>query len=65
MKLPAPGPGPAWLAGLFVGRPLVASLVTSFRVDATRIGEELGCAAGASVLRRIKTGVVRVLADGS
>lgn len=42
MQLPRAGSGPAWLVGLFAGRPLVASLVTSFRVDAARIRAELG-----------------------
>lgn len=42
MRLPRTGSGAPWLAGLFIGRPLVASLVTSFRVDATRIRDELG-----------------------
>jgi nucleoside-diphosphate-sugar epimerase len=42
MNLPRAGSGPAWLVGLFIGRPLVASLVTSFRVDAGRIRLDLG-----------------------
>lgn len=32
---------PPWLVALFAGQPLVASLVTSFRLDATRIRDEL------------------------
>ncbi len=42
MRLPRTGSGAPWLAGLFIGRPLVVSLVTSFRVDATRIRDDLG-----------------------
>jgi nucleoside-diphosphate-sugar epimerase len=42
MKRPRVSSGPAWLVGLFIGGPLVASLVTSFRVDATRVRQELG-----------------------
>jgi nucleoside-diphosphate-sugar epimerase len=42
MRLPRAGNGAPWLVGLFIGRPLVASLVTSFRVDARSIREELG-----------------------
>lgn len=42
MNLPPAGSGPPWLVGLFIGRPLVASLVTSFRVDASRIRQDLG-----------------------
>jgi nucleoside-diphosphate-sugar epimerase len=42
MRLPRAGSGAPWLVGLFIGRPLVASLVTSFRVDAARIRDDLG-----------------------
>jgi len=42
MQLPSARSGAPWLVGLFIGRPLVASLVTSFRVDATCIRGELG-----------------------
>jgi len=42
MRKPRVGSGAPWLVGLFIGGPLVASLVTSFRVDATRIRDELG-----------------------
>jgi nucleoside-diphosphate-sugar epimerase len=42
MRMPRVGSGAPWLVGLFIGRPLVASLVTSFRVDAARIRDELG-----------------------
>jgi nucleoside-diphosphate-sugar epimerase len=42
MRRPRAGSGAPWLVGLFIGRPLVASLVTSFRVDASRIRGELG-----------------------
>jgi len=42
MRLSRVGAGAPWLVGLFVGRPLVASLVTSFRVDATRFRDDLG-----------------------
>jgi nucleoside-diphosphate-sugar epimerase len=42
MNMARVGSGAPWLVGLFIGRPLVASLVTSFRVDATRIRDELG-----------------------
>ena len=41
MRLSRVGSGAPWLVGLFIGRPLVASLVTSFRVDAARIRDEL------------------------
>jgi len=41
MRLSRVGSGAPWLVSLFIGRPLVASLVTSFRVDATRIRDEL------------------------
>jgi nucleoside-diphosphate-sugar epimerase len=65
MKLPRVGSGPAWLAGLFIGRPLVASLVTSFRVDATRIGEELGWKPGHPSFGESGPATIRALADGS
>ena len=65
MKLPRVGSGPAWLAGLFIGRPLVASLVTSFRVDATRIGKELGWQPGHPSFGESGSAAVRALADGS
>jgi nucleoside-diphosphate-sugar epimerase len=65
MKLPRVGSGPAWLAGLFIGRPLVASLVTSFRVDATRIGEELGWQPGHPSFGESGPATIRALADGS
>src|SRR5215472_5926974 len=42
MRLSRVGSGAPWLVGLFIGRPLVASLVTSFRVDASRVRDELG-----------------------
>jgi nucleoside-diphosphate-sugar epimerase len=41
MQMRRAGSSPPWLVALFAGRPLVASLVTSFRVDATRIRGEL------------------------
>ena len=41
MKINRVDSSPPWLVALFAGRPLVASLVTSFRVDATRIRDEL------------------------
>ena len=65
MKLPRAGSGPPWLVGLFIGRPLVASLVTSFRVDATRIGEELGWRPGHPSFRESGPAVIRALADGA
>lgn len=65
MKLPRAGSGPAWLAGLFIGRPLVTSLVTSFRVEATRIGEELGWQPGHPSFGESGPAAIRVLADGS
>jgi nucleoside-diphosphate-sugar epimerase len=42
MGLQRVGQGPPWLVGLFIGGPLVASLVTSFRVDASAIRKDLG-----------------------
>lgn len=42
MDLKRVGQGPPWLVGLFIGGPLVASLVTSFRVDASAIRKDLG-----------------------
>ena len=42
MGLKRAGQAPPWLVGLFTGGPLVASLVTSFRVDATAIRKDLG-----------------------
>ena len=42
MHMARVGTGAPWLVGLFIGRPLVASLVTSFRVDPARIRDELG-----------------------
>jgi len=42
MNLSRVGSGPPWLVSLFIGRPLVASLVTSFRVDASRVRQDLG-----------------------
>ena len=65
MKLPRAGSGPPWLVGLFIGRPLVASLVTSFRVDASRIGEELSWRPGHPSFRESGPAVIRVLADGA
>ncbi len=53
MMLPRVGSGPAWLAGLFIGRPLAGDLVPGGR-NPDRRGTRL--AAGASVLRRIRTG---------
>ena len=63
MKLPRVGSGPAWLVGLFIGRPLVASLVTSFRVDATRIGEELRWRPEHPSFRESGPAAVHALAD--
>ena len=63
MKLPRVGSGPAWLVGLFIGRPLVASLVTSFRVDATRMGEELGWRPEHPSFRESGPAAVHALAD--
>lgn len=65
MKLPRVGSGPPWLVGLFIGRPLAASLVTSFRVDATRIGAELGWRPGHSSFRESGPAMIRALADGA
>jgi len=65
MKLPRAGSGPAWLAGLFTGRPLVSSLVTSFQVDATRIGKELGWQRGHPSFGESGPAAIRALADGS
>jgi nucleoside-diphosphate-sugar epimerase len=62
MKLSRVGSGPAWLVGLFTGRPLVASLVTSFRVDATRIREDLGWQPGHPSFRESGPAAVRALA---
>ena len=42
MQIKRVGSSQPWLVALFAGRPLVASLVTSFRVDARRIRAELG-----------------------
>ena len=41
MQMERVGTSPPWLVALFAGRPLVASLVTSFRIDAARIRDEL------------------------
>jgi len=65
MKLPRAGSGPAWLAGLFIGRPLVASLVTSFRVDATRIGKDLGWQPAHQSFAESGPAAIRALADRS
>jgi len=65
MKLPRAGSGPAWLVGLFIGGPLVASLVTSFRVDATRIREELGWRPSYPSFRESGPAVVSALAGGA
>ena len=62
MKLPRVGSGPAWLVGLFIGRPLVASLVTSFRVDARRVREELGWQPGHPSFRESGPAAVSALA---
>jgi len=62
MKLSRVGSGPAWLVGLFIGRPLVASLVTSFRVDARRISTELGWRPGHPSFRESGPAAVRALA---
>jgi len=62
MKLPRVGSWPAWLVGLFTGRPLVASLVTSFRVDASRIRTELGWQPGHPSFRESGPAAVRALA---
>jgi len=63
MKLPRVGSGPVWLVGLFTGRPLVASLVTSFRVDASRIRTELGWQPGHPSFRESGPAAVRALAS--
>jgi nucleoside-diphosphate-sugar epimerase len=63
MKLPRVGSWPAWLVGLFAGRPLVASLVTSFRVDASRIRTELGWQPGHPSFRESGPAAVRALAS--
>ena len=63
MKLPRAGSGPVWLVGLFTGRPLVASLVTSFRVDASRIRTELGWQPGHPSFRESGPAAVRALAS--
>ena len=63
MKLPRVGSWPAWLVGLFTGRPLVASLVTSFRVDASRIRTELGWQPGHPSFRESGPAAVRALAS--
>lgn len=42
MGLNRAGQAPPWLVGLFTGGPMVASLVTSFRVDASAIRKDLG-----------------------
>jgi nucleoside-diphosphate-sugar epimerase len=62
MKRPRVGSGPAWLVGLFIGRPLVASLVTSFRVDARRVREELGWQPGHPSFRESAPAAVSALA---
>jgi nucleoside-diphosphate-sugar epimerase len=62
MKLSRVGSGPAWLVGLFIGRPLAASLVTSFRVDARRIRTELGWQPGHPSFRESGPAAVRALA---
>lgn len=41
MGRPRVANGAPWFVGLFIGRPLVASLVTSFRVNGSRIRREL------------------------
>ena len=63
MKLPRAGSGPVWLVGLFTGRPLVASLVTSFRVDASRIRTELGWQPGHPSFRESGPAAVGALAS--
>ena len=63
MKLPRVRSGPVWLVGLFTGRPLVASLVTSFRVDASRIRTELGWQPGHPSFRESGPAAVRALAS--
>jgi len=63
MKLPRVGSWPAWLVGLFTGRPLVASLVTSFRVDASRIRTELGWQPGHPSFRESGPAAVGALAS--
>jgi nucleoside-diphosphate-sugar epimerase len=63
MKLPRVGSWPVWLVGLFTGRTLVASLVTSFRVDASRIRAELGWQPGHPSFRESGPAAVRALAS--
>jgi nucleoside-diphosphate-sugar epimerase len=63
MKLPRVRSGPAWLVGLFIGRPLVASLVTSFRVDARRVREELGWQPGHPSFRESGPAAVSAVAS--
>ena len=62
MKVPRVGSGPAWLVGLLIGRPLAASLVTSFRVDARRVREELGWQPGHPSFRESGPAAVSALA---
>src|SRR5215470_5803735 len=62
MRLSRVGSGAPWLVGLFIGRPLVASLVTSFRVDATRVREELGWQPGHPSFRESGPAAVSALA---
>ena len=63
MARPRVGNGAPWLVGLFIGRPLVASLVTSFRVDASRIRRELGWQPEQPSVRTALPGIVHELAS--
>jgi nucleoside-diphosphate-sugar epimerase len=65
MARPRVGNGAAWLVGLFIGRPLVASLVTSFRVNGSRIRRELGWEPDYPTARAALPGVVRALTSTS
>jgi nucleoside-diphosphate-sugar epimerase len=55
------GTAPPWLLGLLLGRPLVASLVTSFRARSDRIRAELGWRPTRSTAREAMPPLVRDL----
>jgi nucleoside-diphosphate-sugar epimerase len=63
MQITRVGTSPPWLVALFAGRPLVASLVTSFRIDATRIRDDLHWQPARPSFRESGPGEVSALAQ--
>ena len=65
MQMKRVSSSPPWLVALFAGRPLVASLVTSFRIDAARIRDELRWRPARPSFRESGPAEVSALAQGT